>query len=367
MVQTLHRRRGFTLVELLVVIAIIAILIGLLLPAVQKVREAAARTQCLNNLKNIGLAVQNYAGTYNQKLPPLSSSPAVALGGVKIYYPQSFFFTILPYMDQDNMYRTGMTPQNFSNPNGPPAAYPGGTLDPNPPAGAVYSLTWLAVDTGLGGNLFDNAIVKSYVCPSDSTNSTSTGVNFPTNTLTNTWTGASYGANYRLFGTKADQKGLVLTAPPNLSSNYNMSNIPDGASNTVMVADRFALYPGPTTYTGVLADGSGQNATNLWLWPAGYPVHAPQAATRIMPENAAVFGCDQCGTPTQYLLNAFGPPQIRVLPLQADYRLVQSGHTGVVQVVMGDGSAHGVTADVQQITWQHAITPDDGSPLGSDW
>src|SRR5579872_6603678 len=102
-----QRRRGFTLIELLVVIAIIAVLIGLLLPAVQKVREAAARSQCQNNLKQISLAVQNCSDTNQGKMPPgLGGYPTVATSptarGNSSYGGLLFF--LLPYVEQQNLY-----------------------------------------------------------------------------------------------------------------------------------------------------------------------------------------------------------------------------------------------------------------------
>src|SRR6476660_4853599 len=100
--RALKRFRGFTLIELLVVIAIIAILIGLLLPAVQKVRDAAARAQSQNNLKQMGLAIHNCASTYNGQLPP--SYGSFPSGSTTSGQPNSLFFNILPFIEQQNLY-----------------------------------------------------------------------------------------------------------------------------------------------------------------------------------------------------------------------------------------------------------------------
>jgi len=139
------RRRGFTLIELLVVIAIIAILIGLLLPAVQKVREAAARSTCQNNLKQLSLGTVNAADTNVQRLPPsiglYSSSGGPAPGNSD----GGFFLHILPYIEQQNVYK-----QTSAQP------------EPNDRNGGLQTYSqWMPAA--------QNAKIKTLMCPSDFT------------------------------------------------------------------------------------------------------------------------------------------------------------------------------------------------------
>jgi prepilin-type N-terminal cleavage/methylation domain-containing protein len=192
-------RRGFTLIELLVVIAIIAILIGLLLPAVQKVREAAARMSCSNNLKQMGLAVHNYASANGDKLPNLSPIYAT---GVPLAY-DTWFGQLLSFMEQDNLYNVAKT-----------ATVPGNIIN-------------------LG-----TSTVKIFICPADAS-----GNNGIPTTGTQAYAGTSYAPNYCMFGT-----GTTSGTATGYVPRYSIGNIPDGSSNTIGATERLMSFQAYSTY-----------------------------------------------------------------------------------------------------------------------
>jgi prepilin-type N-terminal cleavage/methylation domain-containing protein len=231
-------RRGFTLIELLVVIAIIAILIGLLLPAVQKVRAAAARMSCSNNLKQLSLAIINCADTNDGKLPPSiglyptnAQSSGNSNGGI--------FLHILPYIEQQNVYKATLV-----NPD------PDGRNGSNP----TYS-QWTSAA--------QNARLKVLICPSDATNEAD-------------WTQAyaSYGVNGLIFNHVYPGWGRGYKKFP--------ASLRDGTSNTIFTFDK------------VTKCNSGPYETNYWPdWgPIAYnpdwgPGNTPITSTPQFPSQSA--------------------------------------------------------------------------------
>jgi prepilin-type N-terminal cleavage/methylation domain-containing protein len=195
------RKRGFTLIELLVVIAIIAILIGLLLPAVQKVREAAARSQSQNNLKQMGVALHNMASAYDSNLPPAYGffpSPPPPNGWWDNGGNEgSIYFHMLPYIEQGNMYNQSVT----SSWGGAPGGHLG------------YQLEWAGKPR----------FVKTFMAPLD-----------PTQKSGNPY--CSYRTNILAF------------SPPPGSNSWDGPRLPasfsDGTSNTVAFAEGYGVVQG---------------------------------------------------------------------------------------------------------------------------
>jgi prepilin-type N-terminal cleavage/methylation domain-containing protein/prepilin-type processing-associated H-X9-DG protein len=318
----LRKTSAFTLIELLVVIAIIAILIGLLLPAVQKVRAAAARMSCGSQMKQIGLAVANYASTYGDKLPPLSSSNETAMGAA---YNGSLLFTLLPYIEQGTLYNIGLTtPAN----------------------------TWSASVPGGGGNgQVMSSKIKVLICPGDvSVNSSG----FPSNRGAD-WNATSYLANCQLYG--YNQTGTYGRTPT-----FSIGNTVAGTSNIVSFCEGFGGCPGATT-ASISNPASPPDFGRLWAFPGWAWTNSNNPGDH---RYTAVFGTGN--TPWQSGWGAWNqPPQAQVPMAQCDISRPQANHTGSAQVAMLDGSVRGVTASVSPATWLTVISPGTGNVVGPDW
>jgi prepilin-type N-terminal cleavage/methylation domain-containing protein/prepilin-type processing-associated H-X9-DG protein len=331
----MHRKRsGFTLIELLVVIAIIAILIGLLLPAVQKVREAAARLQCQNNLKQMGLALHNYASTYGI-FPTCGANGNAYWDSPNQSPPQyqgistmGWEYNILPYIEQDNLYSVGQ--QVGSN--------------------------WSPV---LGKGV-DEVPVKLYQCPSRPGRVTVTpwgavyamgdyaGLQLEWGNNGGDGSAAGSDENQVFQGIIAKAGHLVIntaTTPHTVTSvtqfpGVKVDAVPDGLSNTIAIMEK--------------AVWSGNEDPQVWDWweLPGWTYPADWANMRLAGNWLPLLADNQTRPDWMYCSAGFNGPGGTCTanwgtgPARpADFGF-GSAHTGVINTLWGDGHVSGLGMDI---------------------
>jgi prepilin-type N-terminal cleavage/methylation domain-containing protein len=320
---------GFTLIELLVVIAIIAILIGLLLPAVQKVREAASRMKCSNNLKQLGLGLHGYHDAY-QKLPP----------GRKWDNYNSYTWSLytLPFIEQAAKYGgfTGI-PDNMN----------------------ASDQTWIPDQ-----QFAVNATVPIWLCPSDNTN--------PLDEAGSVWArargnyaacvgaGSMYGQ--QLLGATPFGPGIfAVNAGASLPVNRRqtkLTDISDGTSNTIMLSERL----------GTTLSGWGGNPGDITLGNMGAGLFCT-----LNPPNSTVADLlrgngdgDPAVCPSQHGDANYTPGCTWSGSTQANaYASAFSKHTGGVNIGLADGSIRFVSNSVDIATWRGLGTSANGETLGN--
>jgi prepilin-type N-terminal cleavage/methylation domain-containing protein/prepilin-type processing-associated H-X9-DG protein len=302
----MRRRCAFTLIELLVVIAIIAVLIGLLLPAVQQARESAARTQCYNNLKQIGIALQSYHD--NMKSFPPGYLTQVAPDNSDLGSGWGWAAFLLDNLEQTNLQHTIRFDLQISD-----------------PANAVVRVTRIPI----------------LVCPSEPTTGTFTVVDGDGNPLTNV-ARANYVAMNGVLGVTSDafdNNGAFLR-----NQAMRIADITDGLSNTLFVGER-ASNMSSVTWTGAVTNGVVP--AQRYPDPADRLANAEGASALVLAHGSR-----------DHLPNN---------PLVFDADATSSYHVQGVNFLFGDGSVHPIDSSINGTLYEALLTRAGGEPISSDF
>lgn len=332
--STTHKKRGFTLIELLVVIAIIAILIALLLPAVQQAREAARRTQCKNNLKQIGLALHNYLDVHSAFPPSMASdiSTLNTTGG-----EWSIHARILPYLEASNLYNSAQLESSYEEP----------------------------VNAGIATQK-----IAAYVCPSDVNdrqriNSNGDAIHYA----------VTYGFNGGTWFVwdNTTRRGGDGAFHPN--SRFGTRDFTDGTSNTLGFSEvkAFTAYnrdgdtgtsavPQAAVDVDLLVNAGGSNKADSghteWVdgrvHQTGFTTALPPNSEVIIPNGARMLEGD------------FTSCREDKTCAGATYAAVtsRSWHIGIVNSLLMDGSVRSISENIDLGTWRNLGARNDGNVIG---
>ena len=297
-------RTGYTLIELLVVVGIIGIMIGLLTPAVQRLRDSAQRTECANNVRQLGMALQT-CNDAQGLLPPMEGPFQQADAG-------SVFFHLLPFLEQGNLYfGTGV--------GDPPRCSPENLAD---------------------GSLGKNVMVKTFLCPSDAS--------YRARTHEGNWEVTSdggYAGNFQVFG-KPHSAGSFANGDWSGDSRIPIS-FADGTANTIVFADKYSNCDGPDPA------GTFHQGGNRWAGHGG-DTWSPAFAVPNLGSDSTGQGSYFQARPDPYVGGC-------------DPSRASSGHTQGIIVGVGDGSARLLSKDISAVTWWAICTPAGGEVLDPDW